>query len=162
GDGLFLRVPPTDEKSWWLRYRHNGKEQTYSLGKLKRYSLKEAREEANKLLKLAAKGVQLTTHRDTQAEERIAEEIKRREEKANRVGAVAEAWIKERVKNMGWSLDHVLKVRQSFGLADKDKERDGSGAIIRNKLNSVPIKDVRTKLVSSIMEDIAENDAPMM
>ncbi|MFZ3321357.1 MAG: integrase arm-type DNA-binding domain-containing protein [Usitatibacter sp.] len=162
GDCLWLRVAPTGVKSWQLRYSHNGREQIYTIGKLKRFSLAEARDEAAELLKLVAKGKQLTEYRDIQKEERIAEETERNEAKANTFGSVAEAWIKERVKNMGWSEDHALKVRQSFGLADKDKERKGSGAIIRSKLNAVAVKEVRAKLVSSVMKDVAANDAPMM
>jgi integrase len=152
GDGLFLRVPPSDEKSWWLRYRLNGREQVYSLGKLRRVSLKEARDEAHRVLKLAAKGIQLTQHREAERERRIAEQ-------ATTFGAVAEQWAERSARVKGWSKDHKLKVRRSLGLADTP--RGGCGDVLRRRLNDRPITEIDARLVHSVMVELERNRAAM-
>ena len=152
GDGLFLRVPPSDEKSWWLRYKHDGKEQVYSLGKFKRVSLREARGEAAALLKLAAKGEQLTQYRDRQLAKRVTEQ-------ANTFGAVAEDWVKQRARKKGWSEDHALKVRRSLGLAETP--RNGSGAVVRRRLCAQPIGEVTAPLVHTVIKEIETASAAM-
>lgn len=152
GDGLFLRIPPTDEKSWWLRYKHDGREQVYSLGKLKHVSLKEAREEAQKLRKLAAKGIQLTKHRDAERERRVLEQ-------GNTFGAVADQWVVRSARVKGWSEDHQLKVRRSLGLADAP--RGGCGAVLRRRLYDRPIIEVDARLVYSVMAEVERGRAAM-
>ncbi len=44
--GLYLQVGPNGNKSWLLRYEHNGRERWMGLGSIKDFSLKEARERA--------------------------------------------------------------------------------------------------------------------
>jgi len=56
GEGLALWISPTGVKSWQLRYRLNGKEQTATLGKLDRIPLAEARKRAEELRKVKDEG----------------------------------------------------------------------------------------------------------
>jgi integrase len=60
GDRLYLWVPPSGVGAWQLRYRHNGKQQTATLGKLNTMSLAQARAEAVEMRRLAERGEQLT------------------------------------------------------------------------------------------------------
>ena len=46
GDSLYLIVLPTGSKSWQLRYRHNGVQQTLTLGKFEVVGLADARKRA--------------------------------------------------------------------------------------------------------------------
>lgn len=55
--GLHLLVKTNGSKLWQLRYRHQGKEKTASLGQYPDVSLAEAREKREALRKLIAKGV---------------------------------------------------------------------------------------------------------
>ena len=55
--GLHLLVKSNGSKLWQLRYRHQGKEKTASLGQYPDVSLAEAREKREALRKLIAKGV---------------------------------------------------------------------------------------------------------
>jgi hypothetical protein len=61
GDGFALWVSPTGMRSWQLRYRLNGTEQTATLGKLERLRLEQARAAADSARKLAVDGEHLTT-----------------------------------------------------------------------------------------------------
>lgn len=49
GDGLTLIIKPTGAKLWWLRYRVDGKEKTYSIGKYPLFTLAMARGKAFEL-----------------------------------------------------------------------------------------------------------------
>src|SRR2546427_6137423 len=54
--GLALRVTPTGEKSWSVRYRHRGRLRRLTLGRLDAISLATARERARDGLQAASKG----------------------------------------------------------------------------------------------------------
>lgn len=152
GDGLFLRVPPSGVKSWQLRYKHNGSEQVYSIGKLKRVSLKEAREQVHQLLKLVANGLQLTKYREVERERRLIEQ-------GNTFGAVAEQWVSRSARVKRWSEDHELKVRRSLGLAETP--RGGCGSVLRRRLNQRPITEVDARVVYSVTLELERNRAAM-
>lgn len=55
--GLHLLVRPTGSKLWQVRYRHDGKEKTASLGAYPEVSLAEAREKREALRKQVAAGI---------------------------------------------------------------------------------------------------------
>jgi integrase len=57
GDGLYLQITPTGVKSWVLRFERNGRERMLGLGKLRDFSLREARERARRARQLLADGV---------------------------------------------------------------------------------------------------------
>src|SRR2546425_8908153 len=86
GGGLYLYIPPTGVSAWQLRYRHDGRQQTATLGKLEFMSLSEAREEARTKRKLAAQGAQLTV------EKRLAK-ARKRTQHSNTFDGVKAAWI---------------------------------------------------------------------
>ncbi|WP_461209469.1 tyrosine-type recombinase/integrase [Desulfocurvus sp. DL9XJH121] len=57
GRGLFLLVSPKGGKWWRFKYRIEGKEKLISLGTYPDVSLKEAREQRDKVRKMVAKGI---------------------------------------------------------------------------------------------------------
>lgn len=152
GDGLKLYIPPSGVISWQFRYRLNGEENTFSLGKIKDVSLKLARERAQAKRDLITSGVD--PHK-----QKTQEQIERMTAKANTFAAVAEAWVKRRAKAMRWSDDHALKVRRSLGL--EDTPRKGSGGIIGRRLGPLPITEIAAPLVNSVMREIEDDHAPM-
>lgn len=107
GGGLALLVSPTGARSWQLRYRLNGKEQTATLGKFDRMSLAEARERATELRKLVDGGQHLTTYKRS-------EKAKRSTASAKTFGAVADAWMQAEGKRKRWTMAYAEEVRRSI------------------------------------------------
>lgn len=62
GGGLTLVVKP-DLKVWWMRYRYNSKERTFTLGNYPAVSLKEARAGRDQAKRLLAEGIDPVTNR---------------------------------------------------------------------------------------------------
>jgi integrase len=141
GDGLALWVSPTGVKSWQLRYRHDGKEQTATLGKLTRMSLAEARTAADEARKLAASGEHLTTAK------RVAK-AERKADAANTFGAFAAEWVQREAGRQGWSAGYVDEVTASIRnhLADLDR---------------LPLKKI-TAAIAQPSLDRVEREAPRM
>ncbi|HEX4152115.1 MAG TPA: Arm DNA-binding domain-containing protein, partial [Steroidobacteraceae bacterium] len=108
GDGLYLRVSTTGAKSWEYRYRHAGKQQTASLGKLDSTPLAEARKRAQGARELAGKGEHLTHAKNVAKAQRAAAV-------GDTFKAVAAAWVEDTARDKRWSLDHRSKVVASLG-----------------------------------------------
>ena len=141
GDGLALWVSATGARSWQLRYRLGGKEQTATLGKLDRLTLAEARLEADKQRKLAAKGVHLT--------------IAKRVDRATRAVAgartfkgLAAAWIASEGARKGWTAAYRAEVQQSLA-------RHLRG------LDALPVSAI-VAAITAPMLNLVEKNAPAM
>lgn len=72
--GLYLQVLSPTNRSWLLRYQHDGRERWMGLGSLKNFNLEEARERARKARQQLADGVDPIDSRD---EERRAQQVAR-------------------------------------------------------------------------------------
>ncbi|MDO8906842.1 integrase arm-type DNA-binding domain-containing protein [Hydrogenophaga sp.] len=83
--GLHLLVRPTGGKLWQLRYRHEGREKTASLGSYPDVGLNEARAKRDELRKLIAQGVDPITAKRT-------EKIQRAAARAHTFESVAREW----------------------------------------------------------------------
>src|SRR5262245_37176862 len=73
GGGRYLQVTPNGAKSWFYRYKRNGKARDMGLGSLERVSLAEAREKAEGARKLHAAGRDPLEERDRQREDFAAQ-----------------------------------------------------------------------------------------
>lgn len=141
GDGLALWVSPTGAKSWQLRYRLDGKEQTATLGKINRLTLADARERADEMRKLAASGAHLTTVKR-------ADKLQRRVEAANTFDVVAAGWIAREARRQKWRPDYLAEVQGS----------------VRNHLsalNGIPIAKLNAPALAPLLRTV-ETRAPMM
>jgi integrase len=107
GDNLYLWVDETGTKSWQLRYSHNGKRQTRTIGKLARFSLSQARKAADVLRDEAAEGRHLTV------EKRVTK-AKRRANAKNTFAAVAADWVKSEARQAAWSTAYRDEVESSL------------------------------------------------
>lgn len=107
GDGLYLRVSASGAKSWEYRYRHAGKQQTATLGKLNTTPLAEARRKAQEARKLAGQG-QHVTHAKNVAKAQRAAAV------GNTFKAVAAAWVEDAARRKQWTADHRSKVEASL------------------------------------------------
>lgn len=141
GDGLALLVQPTGVKSWQLRYRLNGKPQTWTMGKLDRLTLADARGRAAKARKAAAAGEHLTAVKHM-------EKAKKRADARSTFSAVAAEWIKSEAKEQKWSADYKDEVEASL------KNHLG-------ELDSVPLVKITAALVAPLMRDV-KRKAPNM
>lgn len=141
GDGLALWVSTTGARSWQLRYRLHGKEQTATLGKLERLTLAEARARADDLRKLAADGEHLTTVKRR-------DRLQRKADAANTFGVVAAGWMAREARRQKWTPDYLGEVAAS----------------VRNHLSALdalPIASINAPTVAPLLRKI-EARAPMM
>ena len=141
GDGLALWVSPTGAKSWQLRYRLNGKDQTATLGKLGRLSLAEARSRADELRKLADDGQHLTVHKKL-------ERATRAQDAATTFGRFSAAWVSREARRAGWSAPYKEEVASSLRNHLKD-------------LDGLPMSKVSAPLVAPILLKV-EHSSPNM
>lgn len=133
GDGLALWISTTGAKSWQLRYRLNGTEQTATLGKLRLpasggsrqavapgkldrtreavggtgLTLAQARTAADAARKVAGEGEHLTAVKR-------ATKLQRRTEAATTFKAFAEAWVAREGRRMQWTHDYRREVTASL------------------------------------------------
>ena len=141
GEGLFLYVPTTGVKAWQLRYKLDKRHQTYTLGRLDRLSLAEAREEAAQKLKMVAQGLQLTTEKRLQRAQTIASS-------ALTFGSYAKAWVKSESHRARWTEDYEDEVAASITnhLAD---------------LDSLPLTRITAAIAAPVLRR-SERDTPDM
>ncbi len=141
GDSLYLLVLPTGAKSWQLRYRHNGKQQTATLGKVALVSLAEARKRAHEARVKAADGEHLTREKHI---------IKARKASAasNTFEKLARDWLKNEARRKEWTPDYVVEARRSI-------ENHLS------KLNGLPVDQITAAITSPVLSKI-ESTAPAM
>jgi integrase len=143
GDGLYLYVPTTtkDARAWQYRYRHDGKPQTLTLGKLSRLTLAQARNAAGRARAAAAEGRHLTV------EKRVTK-AKRRANAQNTFATVAADWIKTEARRARWSLAYRGEVEASF----------------RNHLSefdALPLVEITAQVAAPVLRKV-EHAAPMM
>ncbi len=140
GDGLALLISAAGVKSWQLRHRQDGKDQTATLGKLSVLSLAEARRRADELRRLVADGVNLTTLKRT-------EKLKQRADRGNTFEIIAAAWMAREARRKKWSSRHATQVSAS----------------IRNHLlplHLLPISKLDAQTIAPVLRDI-ERRAPL-
>jgi integrase len=141
GDNLYLAVLPSGIKTWQFRYRHNGKQQTASLGKYPRVGLQEARTKANDVRNLADSGVHIGTHKRV-------ERLRKRAEQAALFETCAVNWVKHEARRRHWSPPYRLEVEQSIARHLK-------------ALYLVPLAEITARVASQVVRDV-ERSAPLM
>ena len=115
GDGLALWVSPSGAKSWQLRYRLDGKEQTATLGRFDRLSLAEARAKADEQRKLVEAGEHLTTvKRAAKLERRLNRHLQRVAKADTTFGSLARAWVAREARRMQWTVQYREEVAASL------------------------------------------------
>jgi integrase len=145
GGGLALWVAPSGAKSWQLRYKLDGKDQTATLGKYAggkvSMSLAEARAVADEKLRLAEAGEHLT-------EVKRLDKATKRAERANTFEVVARDWVAREARRQRWSPAYVAEVEAS----------------IRNHLDALaklPVAKITAQTLSPVLRAV-EARAPMM
>ncbi|MEP6998242.1 MAG: integrase arm-type DNA-binding domain-containing protein [Betaproteobacteria bacterium] len=107
-DGLYLYIAPSGVKSWQFRYRHDGRPQTATLGKLSNsQGLAWARDAADAARDKAATGDHLTRAKA------VAKATKGASSK-NTFSAVAADWLKSEARRAKWTSDYREEVAASL------------------------------------------------
>lgn len=142
GGGLYLWVPCSGVKAWQFRYRHNGKPQTATLGKVTdRQGLVWARLEADK-----CRG-----HLHDGANPTVARKLAKAQKQASHAamfGKVKDDWIADEAKRKGWTESYRAEVEAS----------------LRNhlaKLDSLPVSEITAVIVDPCLRKV-EKSAPDM
>lgn len=132
-DQLYLYILPTNTKSWRLRYRLRGKEDTLVIGQFPAFSLKDAREAAREARVLIAKGL------DPKAEKRriASEELLKQ---SNLFSVVANKWLSIKDRELQESTMRKHKSRLAKYLLPA--------------LGSIGVTDVTAPMVLKIGEEI--------
>ena len=137
GGGLYLDVRKTSKK-WRLKFRHDGKESTITLGDYPKFSLAQARKERDKIKSALAEGLHPVVERNEHKARLI------RQQRAT-FDAVAEEWLE--FKRGDWSEDHYKSV--SF-FVRKD---------VYKYLKGVPVASLSGLDVLSVIREIESRQA---
>ena len=107
GDCLYVLVAPSGVKSWQVRYRHDGKQQTATLGKVGDVSLAQARTLAREARERAGMGEHLTQAKRLSRARRVAAA-------SNTFGAIASGWLRREARRNNWSADYAAEATRSI------------------------------------------------
>ena len=141
GEGLYLYVPASGVKSWQYRYRHDGKPQTATLGKLSVMDLATARARADAARKLAADGEHVTVAKRV-------EKARRATSSASTFKSLAERWVAHRARRERWTPDY----------------RDEVEASLRNHLSALdglPVSEITASMVAPHLETVEAKSPDM-
>ena len=132
-DQLYLYVLPTGTKSWRVRYRIKGKEDTLVIGQYPAFSLKDAREAAQEARTLIAKGVD-----PKQEKRRVASEEMLKQ--THLFSVVADKWISMKDRELEESTMRKHKSRLAKYLLPA--------------LGSIAVADITAPMILKIGEEI--------
>ncbi|MCZ6640110.1 MAG: integrase arm-type DNA-binding domain-containing protein, partial [Gammaproteobacteria bacterium] len=129
GKGLALEIRPSSHKFWRYRYRLDGKASMFTIGEYPEVSLKEARNDLEKVRALVAKGVHPTQHhKQLRREQAVARE--------NTFQAVAEEW---QAKQRGhWSDSYAGQMKSAL----ENHVFPTIGAIPLNEVSAADVLEV--------------------
>jgi len=132
-DQLYLYVLPTGTKSWRVRYRIKGKEDTLVIGQYPAFSLKDAREAAQEARTLIAKGVDPKEEKRRVATEEMLKQT-------HLFSLVADKWISMKDRELEESTMRKHKSRLAKYLLPA--------------LGSIAVTDISAPMVLKIGEEI--------
>ena len=133
GGGLCYEVTNSGVKRWLYRYRLDGKQQMYIIGRYPDFSLADARKEHKEAQKLVEKGISPTLDRRKEKQANREREQEEKEKRANSFEYVALEWIDQ--ERGGWSHDHAVAVLGTL-------KNDVFGAIGTKPVDSVSPQEV--------------------
>lgn len=138
GDGMYLIMTPAGTPVWRVKYRHDGREDTYSIGPYPGVSLADARAERDKVRAALRDG---RDPKQAKALERAAAVAA----SGNTFKPMAEEWLRKQKRE--WSATHYTKSERAI-------ERD-----VFPSLGHLPISEIRPAMVSHVIEGIVGRGA---
>ncbi len=115
GGGLCFEITKSGVKRWLYRYRLDGKQQMYVIGRYPDLSLANARNKHKSAQKLVKKGINPALSRRKIKQANREKELAEKKQRTNSFQYVALEWIEQ--QKGGWSQDHSVAV---LGTLKKD------------------------------------------
>ena len=145
GYGLWLQVSSFNTKSWLLRFRLDGKDDSMGLGPLNTTSLAKARERAQKARDLLAEGINPREARDAVRRQKKVEAAK-----AMTFKVCADAYVA--ANRGGWKNDkHDAQWAATFNETKRGKHVFPAATAV---INDLPVSAIDTGLVRKVLEPI--------
>ena len=130
GGGLYLEVTPAGGKVFRLKYRIDGKEKTFTIGKYPTVSLVEARQAAENARRLLVSGQDPSEAKQQEKRERQAAAL-------NTFEAIARRWHSDNL--IRWKENHAARVLRYF-------ETDVFPVIGEMPIQEIRVSDIKTVL----------------
>ncbi|WNU97568.1 integrase arm-type DNA-binding domain-containing protein [Neisseria sp. DTU_2020_1000833_1_SI_GRL_NUU_006] len=130
GGGLYLEVTPAGGKIFRLKYRIDGKEKTFTIGKYPTISLVEARQAAENARRLLVSGQDPSEAKQQEKRERQAAAL-------NTFEAIARRWHSDNL--IRWKENHAARVLRYF-------ETDVFPVIGEMPIQEIRVSDIKTVL----------------
>ena len=134
GGGLYLEVTPAGGKVFRLKYRIDGKEKTFTIGKYPTVSLVEARQAAENARRLLVSGQDPSEAKQQEKRERQAAAL-------NTFESIARRWHTDNLHR--WKENHAARVISDF-------EKDVFPAIGEIQITEISVSDVKA-VISAII-----------
>ncbi len=131
GRGLYLAILPSGAKSWRLKYRHSGKEKTYTIGPYPEFGLKAARDKRDEARAWLREGIDPTAQKHALRKGTTAPKI-------NTFAAVAADYLKAQSFS-----------EQHFEALNRILDRD-----LNPELGALPVADITTPQVLDALRTI--------
>ena len=145
GYGLWLQVSSFNTKSWLLRFRLDGKDDSMGLGPLNTTSLAKARERAQKARDLLAEGINPRETRDAVRRQKKVEAAK-----AMTFKDCADTYVA--ANRGGWKNDkHAAQWAATFNETKRGKHVFPAATAV---INDLPVSAIDTGLVRKVLEPI--------
>ena len=134
GGGLYLEITPAGGKVFRLKYRIDGKEKTFTIGKYPTVSLVEARQAAENARRLLVSGQDPSEAKQQEKRERQAAAL-------NTFESIARRWHTDNLHR--WKENHAARVISDF-------EKDVFPAIGEIQITEISVSDVKA-VISAII-----------
>jgi hypothetical protein len=112
GGGLFFEITANGTKRWLYRFKLDGKNGMFIVGRYPALSLKEARESHRKAKGLVNQGIKPAQARRNIKKENIDQERKRKDVRTKSFQYIGLEWIEQ--QREAWSVDHAQAVKDSL------------------------------------------------
>ncbi|MGB3212993.1 MAG: tyrosine-type recombinase/integrase [Desulforhopalus sp.] len=133
GEGLFYEITSSGVKRWLYRFKIDGKNGMFIVGRYPQLSLKEAREDHLIARSHVKQGIKPALVRREKKQENIAKEEKKKDVRTKSFQYIAQEWV-EQQKN-GWSHEHALAVLGTL-------QNDVFGSLGNKAIDSITPPDV--------------------
>ena len=133
GEGLFYEITPTGVKRWLYRFKIDGTNGMYIVGRYPALSLKDARNEHQEAKALVTQGIKPAHTRRAIKQENISKEEKKKDDRTKSFEYVALEWIEQ--QRGKWSHDHAAAVHGTL-------KNDVFGRIGNKAVDSITPPDI--------------------
>lgn len=144
GGGLAVRVQPTGSKSWYFRYRFNGRQDNYSLGRYPTLGLQAAREQHSEAVTLLTQGI---NPKHAQRDE------KARNQATWMMGELFERWINH------YTVTPTIRTKRPPSALVVEQTAWRWGHYLKGRIGELLISNVNARTIKATVADIAASQS---